>query len=204
MVFISFSVQAKTQNYVEFISSSYDQVQLNLTLYDRKIPFLMNVWGNPRNDIEKSLDTGIYNDKSKAAGLGSYHDEYFNILLQSHRSLQAYQTQRFMLQKDIITNEEFFEAYTNQHAETAISVTLSYVVERIATHKSTDVCFYGDVSFQHVFQFAKGCPFCTIRYYTMSSTGHEQGIGLMGERLLKFMQEPLNLEIYSIGNIVIL
>lgn len=157
----------------------------------------MGLWENPSDYVERFLR----NDPEDADW--EYRNEYLNTLLQGYRSLQAYQTQRFILQKDIITNSEFVEAFSNNYVETAKSISLSHIIDMITTlPEATDICFIGDVSFQHVFQFSQGCPTCALRYYSAAKTEHVSNYGDIVKRLQTFMHDPSLLVTSTIGNCI--
>lgn len=189
--------ESRQQKFVSYTSSSYSDIQLNLTLYDKEESLTMNVWKNPVKQIENFLNS----KKDPQEPDWDYKREYFNILLQAYRSLQAYQTQRFVLDKDVITTTEFSNTFSHEHVETASSITLSYIVDFIASldQERIDICFWGDVSFQHIFQLSKGCPTCHIRYYSATIAGHVINHGPTIERLLQFMIDPSILEVNTIG-----
>jgi hypothetical protein len=191
----SLSVEAAPAPVIEFVSSSFHHVQLNLSLYDEeKRTFVMDMWRQPNHAVENFLRQ----DPDDADW--EYRSEYVSILLQGHRTLQAYQTQRFVLQEDVLTEVAFEESFTTAHVETAISVTLSYVTEMISTMADVnDICFFGDVSFQHIFQFSQGCPACTLRYYSATAAGHASSHQDLVERLLNFMRDPSLLKADTIG-----
>ena len=187
-------VEAARTPIKDFTSSSFHHFQLNLSLYDdEKRPFVLDMWNIPNTAVDKFLRN--YSEDSD----WEYRGEYFNTLLQSYRTLQAYQTQRFVLEKDVLTNDDFAEAYTLSNVETAISISLSHIIEMISTMTDGNVCFFGDVSFQHVFQFSQGCPSCTLRYYSATAAGHASNHRKKVERLLNFMRDPSLLELDTLG-----
>lgn len=184
-----FIVEAAPKRNVTFISSSFQYLQLNLSLYGERVrPFQIDLWKN----TESSVYPFLISDPADVDW--NYRDEYVNILLQGHRSLQAYQTQRFILGKDIISSGDFADEFLGSVAETAISVTLSHVVDIVASDDDLNtVCFFGDVSFQHLYQLSQGCPMCYLHHYSCSVVDHAVD-QVAAERLRGFMQDPSLLE----------
>ena len=195
ILYVLFIVFVKSSSpALNFSSSSYHYFQLNLTLYDDNFPFVMDMWRNPSSDIEKNF----LDDPEDADW--KYRDEYVNNLQQGYRTLQAYQTQRFILERDIISVDNFASVFDESRTQTAISITLSYIVDAIQANGGIkDICFWGDVSFQHIFQFSQACQTCNLRYHSATASGHAINHQKTISRLRSFMKDPTLLSASTIG-----